>query len=125
MKELNIYVITEDVSKVTEILRKHNVGGMAFYEINGTGRTRRSEIPEMIRDGSRWYQTGRKTTPEFEKRTKVETFVPDSSAKEIVDEVISSLGSESEPRGMVFLKEVSNAYEIGSKQSGDAILTVK
>lgn len=59
------------------------------------------------------------------KRSKIENFVPDSSAKEIVDELISCFGSDAEPSGMVFVKEVSEAYEIGSKQSGEAILTVK
>ena len=56
---------------------------------------------------------------------RFETFVPDSSAKEIVDELISSFGSDSEPSGMVFVKEVVEAYEIGSKQSGEEILTAK
>ena len=119
MKELAIYVITEDLSKVTDILRKHNVGGMVFYEINGRGRTKREEVPEMVRS----YMTGRQVTPTFVKRTKVETFVTDSAAKEIVDEIINSLGSETDPRGMVFVKEVSSAYEIGTKQSGDIVLT--
>ena len=119
MKELVIYVITEDLPKVTDILRKHNVGGMVFYEINGRGRTKREEVPEMVRS----YMTGRKVTPEFAKRTKVETFVTDSAAKEIVDEIINSIGSETEARGMVFVKEVSSVYEIGTKQSGDVVLT--
>ena len=119
MKELVIYVITEDLPKVTDILRKHNVGGMVFYEINGRGRTKREEVPEMVR----FYMTGRKVTPEFAKRTKVETFVTDSAAKEIVDEIINNIGSETDPRGMVFVREVSSAYEIGTKQSGDVVLT--
>jgi nitrogen regulatory protein P-II 1 len=121
MKEIDIYVITDDLPKVTDILRKHNVGGIAFYEIDGRGRTKREEIPEMVR----FYMTGRKITPEFVKRTKVETFVTDSSAKEIVEDLITNLGSGSDPRGMVFVKEVSNAYEIGTKQSGEGILTPK
>ena len=125
MKELSIYLFTEAVPTVTEILRKHGIGGLAFYELYCAGRTRRHEIPEMVFRGSRAYQTGRRITPEFEKRSKIETFVPDSSAKEIVDELISSFGSESEPSGMVFVKEVVEAYEIGSKQSGEAILTAK
>jgi nitrogen regulatory protein P-II 1 len=121
MKEISIYVISDDLPKVTDILRKHKVGGIAFYEINGRGRTKREEVPEMVR----FYMTGRKTTPEFAKRTKVETFVTDSSAKEIVEDIINTLGSESDPRGMIFVKEVSSAYEIGTKQSGEAILTAK
>jgi nitrogen regulatory protein P-II 1 len=125
VKELSIYLFTEAVPTATEILRKHDIGGLAFYELYGAGRTRRHEIPEMVFQGARAYQTGRRITPEFEKRTKIETFVPDSSVKGIVDELISSFGSESEPSGMVFVKEVVDAYEIGSKQSGEAILTAK
>lgn len=61
MKEIDIYVISDDLGKVTDILRKHNVGGIAFYEIDGRGHTKRKEVPEMVR----FYMTGRKITPEF------------------------------------------------------------
>lgn len=118
MKEIVIIVITEDLSKVVDILRKHNVGGMVLYEIHGRGRTKREEIPEMVN----FYMTGRKVSPKFVKRTKVETFVTDSAAKEIVEEIITNIGSESDPRGMVFVKDLSSAYEIGTKQSGDVVL---
>jgi nitrogen regulatory protein P-II 1 len=121
MKEIGIYVVAEDLPKVMDILRKRKVGGLCFYEIDGRGRTKREEVPEMVRS----YMTGRKLAPEFVKRTKVETVVTDSSVKEIVEDIITNLGSESNPRGMIFVKEVSDAYEIGTKQSGEAILTVK
>ena len=121
MKEINVYVVSEDLPKVTNILRKHNVGGMAFYEIDGRGRRKHEEVPEMVRS----YMTGRKITHEYAKRTKVETFVTDSAAKEIVEDLINTLGSASDPRGVVFVKEVSNAYELGTKLSGEAILTAK
>jgi nitrogen regulatory protein P-II 1 len=48
--------------------------------------------------------------------------VPDSTLKEIVDELVSGLGSENEPRGMIFVKDVSNAYEIGTKLTGDIVV---
>ena len=121
MKEIGIYVVAEDLPKVMDILRKRKVGGLCFYEIDGRGRTKREEVPEMVRS----YMTGKKIAPEFVKRTKVETVVTDSSVKEIVEDIITNLGSESNPRGMIFVKEVSDAYEIGTKQSGEAILTVK
>jgi nitrogen regulatory protein P-II 1 len=73
----------------------------------------------------RAYQTGRTITPEHARRTKVETIVTDSSLDEIVKDLVSTIGSESEPRGMIFLKEVSNAFEIGTKLSGEAVLTPK
>ena len=121
MKEINVYVVSEDLPKVTNILRKHNVGGMAFYEIDGRGRRKREEVPEMVRS----YMTGRKITHEYAKKTKVETYVTDSAAKEIVEDLINTLGSASDPRGVVFVKEVSSAYELGTKLSGEAILTAK
>ena len=113
VKELNIFVISQDLPKVTDILRKHKVGGIALYEIRGAGRIKRKEIRE--RDG--W--SVREVTPEYEARTKIETVVADSSLKAIVDDLVSGLGSENEPRGMIFVKDVSNAYEMGTKLSGD------
>lgn len=119
VKELVIYTISEDLPKVSEILHKHNAGGMVFYEVNGRGRIERDQIPEMVRS----YMTGRKVTPEFVKRTKIETVVTDSAAKEIIGEITNSIGSESDPRGMIFVKDVSSAHEIGTKKSGDMVLT--
>ena len=46
MKEISIYIPTHDLEQVTEILRKHNVGGITFYEINGAGRTQRDAVPK-------------------------------------------------------------------------------
>lgn len=117
VKELDIYITEEDLSKVTDVLRKHNVGGMAFDEVQGAGRIKRTEKRE--RDG--W--SVRTVTPEYERRTRIETVVPDSLAKQIIEDITSTMGSQNEPRGMIFVKEVSNAYEIGTKQTGDILLT--
>jgi nitrogen regulatory protein P-II 1 len=125
VKELSIYLFIEAVPTATEILRKHGVGGLAYYEIHCAGRTKRHEIPELVFQGGRAYPTGRRIIPAFEKRAKIETFVPDSSAEEIINDLIGRIGSEYEPSGMVFVKEVSEAYEIGSKQCGEALLTAK
>jgi hypothetical protein len=38
--EISIYISTHDLAQATEILQKHNVGGIRFYEINGAGRTK-------------------------------------------------------------------------------------
>jgi nitrogen regulatory protein PII len=118
MKEISIFIRSEDLPHVTEILNKHNVGGLAFYEVNARGRTKIKEVQEMVRN----YMTGRKITPEHEKRTKIETIVPDSTANRIVDDLVT-IRSGSEGHGMIFVKEAVNAHEIGTKQSGEAILT--
>jgi nitrogen regulatory protein PII len=120
MKEISIFIRHEDLPKVTEILTKHNVGGLAFYEVNARGRTKIKEVQEMVRS----YLTGRRITPENEKRTKIETIVPDSSANQIVDDLVK-IRSGSEGHGMIFVKEAVNAHEIGTELSGEAILTGK
>jgi len=123
MKEISIFILTDDLAQVTEILRKHNVGGITFYEINGAGRRKRDAIPEIVN----FYMTGKTITTEYAKRIKVETVVPDSTANQIVDDVSESLSQHTgnEAHGMIFVKDVSDAREIGTKQRGDAVLTSK
>jgi nitrogen regulatory protein P-II 1 len=123
MKEISIFIRTDDLAKVTEILKKHDVGGITFYEIMGAGRTKRDAVPEMVRS----YMTGRTITPEYAKRTKVEAIVSDSAMNQIVDDISNSLSqhAESEAHGMIFIKDVSDAYELGTKQRGEAVLTRK
>jgi nitrogen regulatory protein P-II 1 len=122
MKEISIFIRTGDLVQVTEILRKHNVGGISFYDINGAGRTKREAVPEMVRS----YMTGRTITPDYVKRTKVETIVSDSVMNQIVDDILNSLNpGKEEAHGMIFIKDVSDAYEIGTKQRGEAVLSSK
>ncbi|MFL6384437.1 MAG: P-II family nitrogen regulator [Nitrososphaeraceae archaeon] len=122
MKEISIYIRKDDLAQVTEILRKHKVGGISFYEIDGAGRTRRDAVPEMVRS----YMTGRTITPEYIKRTKVETVVTDSAMNQIVDDILNALRPHAqEAHGMIFIKDVSDACEIGTRQRGEAVLSSK
>jgi nitrogen regulatory protein P-II 1 len=123
VKEISILIPTEDLEQVAEILKKHKVGGMTFYEINGAGRTKRDAVPEMVRA----YMTGKMITPDYAKRTKVETIVSDSLVNQILDDISNSLGQHAgnEAHGMIFIKDVYDAYEIGTKQRGEAVLVSK
>ena len=71
MKEVSIFIPTDDLERVAEIRKRQNVGGMTFYDITGAGRTKREDLPEMVRS----YMTGRMITPDYVKRIKVETIV--------------------------------------------------
>lgn len=123
VKEISILIPTDDLERVAEILKKHNVGGMTFYDINGAGRTKREALPEMVRS----YMTGRMITPDYAKRIKVETIVSDSLVNQILEDISNSLGQHAgnEAHGMIFVKDVYDAYEIGTKQRGEAVLTSK
>ena len=123
MKEISIFVPTEDLEQVAEILKKHKVGGMTFYQINGAGRTKREALPEMVRS----YMTGRMITPDYAKRIKVETIVSDSLVNQILEDISNSIGQHAgnEAHGMIFIKDVYDAYEIGTRQIGEAVLVSK
>ena len=118
MKQIDIFIRTDDLKQVTDILQKNGVGGITFYEIQGAGRMKRKAVPEMVRS----YMTGKMITPEYAKRTKVEAVVPDSTAKVIVDELLNNISPGKEAHGMIF-EDVSDAYEIGTKVSGEAALS--
>ena len=50
----------------------------------------------------------RKTNiPKFVKRTEVKTIVPDTSARQIIDDLLNSFGTAAEPYGVMFIKDVS------------------
>jgi nitrogen regulatory protein P-II 1 len=121
MKEISLYIRQEEFSKVVDILRKHNVGGITFFEINGSGRTKHKPVPERVR----MYMTGKMVTPEFVKGTKVEVIVPDSSADQIVEDILDNLSPDTAAHGMIFVKDVTGAYEIGTKLKGESVLTPK
>ena len=123
MKEISIFISSDDLARVTEILRKHNVGGLSFFEVHAAGRRERDAVPEMVRN----YMTGRTITPDFVKRTKIETIVSDSAMNQIVDDISNSLSEHAgnNARGMIFIKDVSEALELGTKERGEAVLTRK
>jgi nitrogen regulatory protein P-II 1 len=116
MKELNIFIRESNLAKVTNILQRHKVG-ITFFEIQGTGRT-----PRVTQEIVQIYQTGRKTTPKFIGRILVISIVADSDAKPIIEEILNSFDEQEEPYGMLFVKDVSGAYEIGTRLTGDTVL---
>jgi nitrogen regulatory protein PII len=108
MKEISIFVRATDLEQVTEILRKHNVSGITFYDVYGA-------VPGMAES----YMTGRTIIPDYVKKTKVETIASDYVTKQIVDDISNSVSQhvEKESQGlMIFLKDVSDVYEIGNRQ---------
>jgi nitrogen regulatory protein P-II 1 len=61
-------------------------------------------------------------TPEFGFRTKIEVLVSDITAKEIIDDVLKVISTGSASDGKVFVYDVAEAYDIGSKEKDDNAL---
>ncbi len=60
-----------------------------------------------------------KYIPEFGSRTKIEVLVPDAVAKSIIDDVLKQVSTGSASDGKIFVYDVAEAYDIGSKQTRD------
>ena len=116
MKELDVFIRSGHRSRVTDILQK-NRAGISFSKSLVQGVP--SAAPEFVHS----YRAGRTTVPEFVTRLLVMTVVPDSSAKKIVGEHRDCFGEASEPYGALFVKDVTDAYQLGTKLVGDEILT--
>ena len=65
------------------------------------------------------------TGREFVKINIVEVIVPDSLVDKIVNDVSDNFSSNTEKHGMIFVKDVSDAYEIGTKLKGESVLRPK
>ena len=113
MKRLDIIVPHELVGEINDILHKHNVGGMTFYDIKGRGRSKNEPI---------YVGTGvMKYIPEFGLATKVEVLVPDPQSKQIIDDIVNITSVDSSS-GKIFVYDVVEAYDIGTRTVGDTAL---
>jgi nitrogen regulatory protein P-II 1 len=116
MKELNIVIPHERLSDLNSILYKHEVGGMNSLKVASRGRAERQPIEVTTYEG---YRTGSSSIPEFGSKTMVQVVVPDSIEKVVISDILDRLSTGSAGDGKIFVKDVSGAYDIGSKESGE------
>jgi nitrogen regulatory protein P-II 1 len=114
MKRLDIIIPQERLSEVNDILHRHKVGGMTFYDIKGRGRAKRE--PVSVGRGVMRY------VPEFGFRTKIEVLVQDQTATKIIKDLLKEISTGSASDGKIFVYDVAEAYDIGSKEEGDDAL---
>lgn len=123
MKEIEIIFQHKRLPAINELLYKHKVGFL-FYKIDGRARETRDEVPEIISKEAP-YATGRKYIPNFISAIKLEAIVSDSMAKPIVDEIMATLSTGSASDGRIFVKDIPEGYDIGSKKSWDAAFWIE
>lgn len=117
MKELDIIIAHEHLNEVNSILHKHQVGGMYFTPITGRGRYKKEEVEVLV--GPDQYRSGKRYIPEFGGRTLVTIVVPDQMEKPIVDDILSKISTGQASDGKIFVKDIHEAYDIGTKASGE------
>ncbi len=114
MKRIDLIIPHERLRELNDLMHEHEVGGMTFYDIKGRGRTRQEPIA-----------VGRGVTryvPEFGSRIKIEVVVGDEKVKPLIADVLAKIGTGSVSDGKIFVYDVWEAYDIGSKESGNTAL---
>jgi nitrogen regulatory protein P-II 1 len=114
MKRLDITVRHEQVGKVSDCLRKNEVGGLTFYDVKGRGHSKYE--PEHVGTGVMEYK------PDFGHWIKIELLVADSQVKPIIDDLLQMISSGSPSDGKIFIYDVAEAIDIGTKRRGDKAL---
>ena len=114
MKKLELLIPHERLEAVNELLHKHNVGGMTCYDVKGRGRSKQESVD--VERGTRSY------IPELGPRTKIEVIVENTVAKRIIDDVLNVISTGSSYDGKIFVSDIAESYDIGTKAAGDAAL---
>ena len=114
MKRLDLIIPHERLTEVNELLHRHMVGGVTIYDVKGRGRAKRE--PVAVGRGVMRY------VPEFGFRTKIEVLVEDAKAHDIIKDVLKVISTGSASDGKIFVYDVAEAYDIGSKETGEAAL---
>ncbi len=104
MKALIIYIKENNFNAVKKVLFDNQVEAITYFDVMGQGHLER-EATERIVQG---YKTGEKYTPEFARRTRIETIVPDSKASSLVE----ALKSDPDIQGRVFIYEMPETYDL-------------
>ncbi|MDQ3838508.1 MAG: P-II family nitrogen regulator [Thermoproteota archaeon] len=114
MKKLEIIFSHERLTEVNDLLHKHGVGGMNFYNVRGRGSSK-SEAVSPGRGIERY-------VPEFAIKTKTEVVTSDETANQIIKDVLDVMSSGSNRSGKIFVYDVAEAYDFKSKKSGVSAL---
>lgn len=114
MKKIDVIIAHERLIEINEIIHKHKLGGMTFYNIKGRGRSNLEPV-----DSNKGIL---RPTPEFQTRIKCEMIVSEHMVRSIVDEILKVINRGSAPDGKIFVYEVVEAHDIRTKVSGEIAL---
>lgn len=110
MKKIEAVIPTEKVSTVNEELKKVGIGGLIIDEVKGRGAGKRA--PVAVARGTSYY------VPEFHSRTMLITVVDDSLVDKVVDAIINVTSTGSPGDGKIFIYNVDDAIDIGTRKRG-------
>jgi nitrogen regulatory protein P-II 1 len=114
MKKIEAIVPHGRLDRTFEGLKGLELGGLTYYESKGRGQAPRPQI-----HGGRGTTT---YTPEFNVNALIVLVVKDSLVDNIVNNILTSSSTGLAGEGKIFISDVDDAVDIGSKSRGEAAI---
>jgi nitrogen regulatory protein P-II 1 len=114
MKKIEAVVPSARLERAFAALRELNLGGLTYYDSKGQGQIPRPEI-----------HSGRGTAtyrPEFNVNATIVVVTKDELASRVIEKILESTSTGLAGEGKIFISDVEDVVDIGSKQRGEAAL---
>jgi len=114
MKRIDAYIKKIALRDVAKALKKVGVGGITVDEVRGRGS---SEVPVVsgLRGTARF-------VADFNPKNIVTVIVDDSRVEQVIATIIETAGTGHKGDGKIFVTNVEDAIDIGSKRRGPAAI---
>ncbi len=114
MKKIEAVVPTARLDRAFAALKELDLGGLSYYDSKGQGQIPRPEL-----------HSGRGTgtyRPEFNVNSTIVVVAKDSMVNKVVDKILESTSTGLAGEGKIFISDVDDAIDIGSKKRGEGAL---
>jgi nitrogen regulatory protein P-II 1 len=114
LKKIEAIVPAARLESAFAALKELDLGGFTYYESRGRGQIPRPEI-----------HSGRGTStyrPEFNVNATIVIITKDSMVDSVISKILDSTSSGLAGEGKIFVSDVADVIDIGSKQRGEGAL---
>ena len=114
MKKIEAIVPAARLESAFAALKELDLGGFTYYESRGRGQIPRPEI-----------QSGRGTStyrPEFNVNATIVVITRDSMVDSVISKILDSASSGLAGEGKIFVSDIDDVVDIGSKRRGEGAL---
>ncbi len=114
MKKIEVVMPHARLELVLSALKEIRLGGLTYYESRGRGQN-----PRPILHSGRGTST---YTPEFNLNATLVVVAQDSTVENILDTILENCSTGLKGEGKIFVYDLDDAVDIGSKSRGEAAI---
>jgi nitrogen regulatory protein P-II 1 len=113
MKKIEAVIPEEKLDSVFYALAELDIGGFTYFNVKGRGQRKR----EMVSSGRGGRMEATHNTNSF-----IYVVVKDSMVDKIIDTITSHAGTGQAGEGKIFIYDVADAVDVGTKKRGESSL---